>query len=587
MKKLQVLIISLLFLISNNIQASFLQGPNPYSFGPQGRSVSDLRDFAKPKNMVRILPNMPVAATDSSGNRVYYSPNGKMTVSVAKDGSMSFSTGGISKNFNTSGEYTGSTKTLRGTGLLQEIKNKDDKVIGYRALNGDGKTAQTFDKNKNLTATYVYTGQGAKINYVQNEMTGGRTYYDEYERAMKDVDMDGYILRTYQYEDVSYIMADTDSTRKELTVIKDERTDSTTGLLVSTRDYGYDVEEIQTGTGKVRYNYAYSSTYYDRHGKIVCMKNPDGQITTEYHYKNDIHGNIITDYILDNTTNQKTYFDENGSRDYTINAQGTVVTRYFDDYAINYEEGAVTSVTRYDIDGTELYTTFKNVIYNDDGTIDEVREGEDLVIEKYYYKYVDGNKVIDYVENNMDQEFETKTYTWYSDDGRPMFVTSTKEKPEDIASDNVLMYYSWSADGTRLEGAFNKKTGVAKYEDMTKEQVYEALNERLIAKNIYDKGQLIGKWDAQKHELTISINQRAWISLKLPREPEADSIRAIMTYAKDISDEIEANRSKPKEEKGYPLLTSLLKKYGLIDSYPTEQEMEDLVTDHQKENNNN
>ena len=56
---------------------------------------------------------------------------------------------------------------------------------------------------------------------------------------------------------------------------------------------------------------------------------------------------------------------------------------------------------------------------------------------------------------------------------------------------------------------------------------------------------------------------------------------------KDISDEIEANRSKPKEEKGYPLLTSLLKKYGLIDSYPTEQEMEDLVTDHQKENNNN
>ena len=569
MKRIQALIISFLFLITNNIQASFLQGPNPYSFGPQGRSVSDLRDFAKPKQMVRILPNMPIAATDSSGNRVYYTPNGKMTVSVAKDGSMSFSLGGLSKNYNSSGEYSGSTKTLRGKGLLQEIRNKDNQILGYKALNGDGKTSKTYDKNKNLTATYIYTGQGAKLDYVQNEMTGGRTYYDEYERAMKEVDMDGYILKTYQYEDVDYVMLDTDSTRKELAVIKKDLSNVSTGLLVSTRDYGYSVEGINHEEGLAKYNYAYSSTYYDREGNILYVKNPDDKITLEYHYKNDDKGNKIKDYVIDNTTKQKTFFDEHGSRDYTVNDKGTIVTKYYDDYALNYDQGAVTSVTRYDIDGTELYTTFKNVIYNDDGSIDEVREGEDLVIEKYHYKYdSEGNKIIDYVENFADHEFETKTYTWYSNDGRPMFVTSTKEKPEDIASDNVLLYYSWSADGKTLEGAFNKKTGVCKYKDWTKEQVYESLNERLISKSIYDKGQLIAKWDAQRKELTILVNERAWISLKLDKEPESDSIRSIMAHAKDINDEIEANKHKGEkgEKNASPVLTGLLAAYGLIDS---------------------
>ena len=573
MKRIQAITISLLFLISNNIQASFLQGPNPYSFGPQGRTVSDLRDFAKPKQMVRILPNMPVAATDSSGNRVYYTPGGKMTLSIAKDGSMSFSLGGLSKTYNSDGEYNGSTKTLRGSGLLQEVRNKDNQIIGYKTLNGDGKTARTYDKDKNLTATYYYTGQGAKIDYVKNEMTGGRTYYDEYERAMKDVDFEGFILRTYQYEDVDYIMSDTDSTRKELVVVKKDRKDGSdvsTGLLVSSRDYGYAVGEIKQEEGLVRYDYAYSSTYYDREGNILYSKNPDDKITIEYHYKYDDKGNKIKDYVIDNTTKQKTYFDEHGSRDYTVNDEGTVITRYTDEYAINYDQGAVTSVTRYDIDGTELYTTFKNIIYNDDGTIDEVREGEDLVIEKYHYKTVDGKKVIDYVENNMDPDFKEKTYTWYNADGRPMWVTSTEERPEDYTASNVLKVYNWTEDGDKytLRFTFNTRTQYTQYYDWTNEHVYEALNERVISKNIYDKGQLIAKWDAQKKELTILVNERAWIGLALDKEPESDSIRSIMAHAKEINDEIEANqhRGEKGEKNSSPVLTGLLVAYGLIDT---------------------
>lgn len=570
MKKLQALIISLLFLITNNIQASFLQGPNPYSFGPQGRSVSDLRDFAKPKQMVRVLPNMPVVATDSSGNRVYYTPDGKMTLSVAKDGSMSFSLGGTSKSYNSDGEFSGSSKTLRGSGLLQEVKNKEGEVTNYRSLNGDGKVSQTYDKDGNVTATYVYTGQGAKLDYVQNEMTKGRTYYDEYERAMKDVDVDGYILRTYQYEDVSYVMLDTDSTRKELTIIKNDQSDVSTGLLVTTTDYGYDVEEIQQKVGNVKYNFAKTTTYYDQEGNVLYIKNPDDKITLEYHYKKDDKGNKIKDFVLDNTTKQKTFFDEHGNRDYTVNSEGTLISKYYDDYAVNYEQGAVTSVTKYDIDGKELYTTFKNIIYNDDGSIDEVREGEDTVLQKYHYKYdSEGNKIINYVENNFDAEFETKTYTWYSNDGKPMCVTSTKERPEDIGADTVLKIYSWSADGNTLVYTFNTKTRYTQYYDWSKEQVYVALNERYMSKNIYDKGQLIAKWDAQKQELTIYVNERAWISLALDKEPPADSIRSIMANAKDINDELEANRHKAEkgEKNSSPVLTKLLKAYGLINKH--------------------
>lgn len=567
MKKIQVVIISLLFFITN-IQADFLfNAPNPYSFGPQGRSVSDLRNFATPKQMVRILPNMPVVATDSSGSRVYYSPDGKMMFSVAKDGSMSCSLGGTTKNYNSNGEFTGTTKTIKGSGLLQEVKNEKGEVLSYRALNGDGKTAATYDKDMNLTATYVYTGQGAMLDYVQNEMTGGRTYYDELGRTMKDVDFDGYILRTYQYEDVVYEIDETDPSRKTLRAIKKEG-DVGTGLLVSTRDYGYHVEGIDTENGTVENRFVYTTTYFDKEGKTLYVKNYSGFITDEYHYKNDDKGNKILDFVINNTTKQKTYFDEYGNRDYTVNEANAVVARYYDGYSVNYYGDAITSVTRYDIDGKELYTTFKNITYNDDGTIDEVKDADDVVVEKYHYKFDDdGNKIIDYVEKNMDFEYGIKTYLWYQD-GKPMYVTSTKERPMDNTSENILKLYYWSLDGTTLEATCDKKSGVTMAYDAKQDVVYEIFNERMTSKNIYDKGQLIAKWDAQKHELTIYNNEREWIGLALPEEPSADSIRAVMSFATAINDEIAANKVKAEngEETSSPELTRILQAYGLIPS---------------------
>ena len=396
MKRIQALAISLLFLITNNIQASFLQGPNPYSFGPQGRSVSDLRNFAKPKNMIRILPNRPVAATDSSGARVYYTPDGKMVLSVAKDGSMSFSLGGLTKNYNSDGDFSGSARTLRGSGLLQEVRDKEDRLLGYKTLNGDGKVSQTYDKDFNLTATYSYIGQGAKLDYVQNEMTKGRSYYDEFGRNKYDVDFNGYIQKTYLYADVEYIADEKDLTRKTLKVKRTNSNPTNTGLLTSVREYTHDMYSTDHGQAEIN-PLVYNETFFDLEGKSLYIKNTEGFIAREYHYKQDDKGNKILDYHLDSSTKNKTYYDEHGTASYTVNAQGAVITRYFDGYTVNVQsDGAYAEVTKYDIDGKELYTTLKNIKYNEDGTISKVMDEENEV--HYIFNDEQYDKVIPIVE---------------------------------------------------------------------------------------------------------------------------------------------------------------------------------------------
>ncbi len=542
MKKVQALIISLLFLITNNIQASFLKSPNPYAFGPQGRSVSDLRDFAKPKHMARILPNRPVVATDSSGNRVYYTPDGKMTLSVGKDGSMSFSLSGVSKNMNASGEYKGTTRTLRGHGLLQEIRNENDQIVGYKALNGEGKTSKTFDKDMNLTATYVYKGQGAKLYYVQNEMTKGRTYYDNFGRTMCDKDKDGYILATYQYQDVAYGYSEDGKT-----VTKTETTgDKGKGLLLSKTTTQQDLYRTEV----------FSTTFFDLKGNITHVTDAHGITISEYHYKNDDKGNQILDYVLDNDTKQKTFYDKHGNREYTVDDMEQVIARYYDDYVMNIAQDGSYTVTRYDIDGKELYTTFQNVEYNDDASIDIIRDANDNISERYVYTTdKDGNKIIDYVINYNDAEYGT-TYTWYDDEGKPVYTTKSLERPTDDKADNIVKDFSWN--GNTLIYTFDRKTGHTSYYNMDKELVYVAFNDRIVSKNIYSRGQLIGKWDAQSNKLMVYINERSWQTFNgYDKEPTEAEIRYILRISAKIDNAVKDKRISGGVEGGTDSISTL------------------------------
>lgn len=546
MKRIQALIISLLFLMTNNIQASFLQGPNPYSFGPQGRTVSDLRDFAKPKSMFRVLPNRPVVATDSSGSRVYYTSDGKLALSIGKDGSMTFSLGGVSKGYNSDGELKNISRTLKGEGLLQEIRNDKDEIIGYKALNGEGKTAKTYDKDMNLTATYVYKGQGAKVDYIQNEMTKSRTYYDDYGREMCTKDFDGYILKVFLYTDVEYTADEKDSTRQTLKATKTKSNPTNTGLLTSIREYtNKHVDSVYDNDDKTsvfKYNehkydnFAYNETFFDLEGKTLYIKNAEGFTVREYHYKQDDKGNKILDYHLDVLTRNRTYYDEYGTATYTVNDQGGVITKYFDGYTVNVRDGFYTEVTKYDIDGKELYTTLKNIEYNEDGTIKKVMDEDDKVWQEYYYTEKNGKKVVDYVVNYSDKDFGgIKTYTWY-DDEKPVFTTSSSTRPVDDSADNILREFSWNGD--MLVFTFDKGTKTTNWYNINKEMVYETMNERIISKNIYSNGQLVGKWNAQKGETTIYTNERAWITVTSDVEPTVDMVTALISHAAEINADI-------------------------------------------------
>lgn len=541
MKKMQVLIISFLFItttITNNIYASFLQTPNPYSFGPEGRAISDLRDFAKPNMMVRILPNMPVAATDSEGNRVYYTPDGKMTVSVAKDGSISFSLGGTTKNLDTTGEIKSTTKTLKGSGLLQETRNDKNEIVGYIALNGDGKTSVVYDKDKNVTATYHYTGQGAKLDYVQNEMTKGRTYYDEYERAKVDVDVDRYVLKTYQYGDVGYVLDESDVTRKTV-IVAESKNEDYKGNLVSTRDYSFSFEN--TESGEVLAKSVFSTTHYDKEGAITYTENSEGIETAVYFYKQNTNGDKVLDYVLDNLTKNTTYFNEDGTRNYTKNDKGAVIIKYYDKdgYSVNFNDDNSLEVTKYDIDGKELYTTLKKVLYNDDGTINEVMDKDGRFLEKYEYTTDGkGNQIINYVENFVDG---TKTY--YDAQQRQTYTEKNGEK---------IKEFGWT--GNTLVYTFDTKSQLTQYYNMDKKLVYVAFNEKVISKNIYNKGQLVGKWDAQSNQVTVYVNERSWISVVANEEPTADMISVLITHKDAINNDI-ANGSAV-------TLDSLVEQYG-------------------------
>lgn len=540
MKKIQVLIISILFLTCN-LQASLFESPQPYSFGPEGRTIADLRDFAKPKQMASILPNRPVAATDSNGTRVYYTPDGKMTLSVAKDGTMTFSLGGVTKQKDSLGNLTKTTTAIKGSGNLYEIKNEFNEVIGYKALDGEGNTAIEYDKDMNKTKTYNYGLFGKTISYVVNEMTKEKTTYDQYGREMATYDADGYILATYQYEDVSYEYGD----GKNLAVVKNTSSTSGQGLLVTKKDYQLNTKGEIINT----------TTFFDKQGLATHINNSEGTTIVKYNYDQDNQGNKVLTSVLNVLTKEKTYY-ENGKETVTKNDQDEVIKKYYWQgskllYTTNLAaDGSTSSTTVYDIDGTELYTTFKNVTYNSDGTIDKVMGNDNEVWEQYYYKEdSEGKKIIDYVENLQDS---SKTY--YDNEGRQ---TVTKDKDGTIIKD-----YNWN--GNTLIYVFDRTTQTTQWYNADKEVVYETFNERIITKNIYNNGQLVATWNAQDKTVTILINERQWITITADEEPTANKITKIISLASFVEQKIAEKNSDLSDVDVNKLLSDMIAEQGVL-----------------------
>ncbi len=352
-KKLNSILFSIVFL-AGTANASFLPAPKPYVMGPAGRTIDDLKDYAKPNQMFSVLPNRPIVATDSTGSRLYYTPTGKLAVSIGKDGQTTFSLQGVTKTKDAKGNLTSISKNITGTNRI-ETKNEFGEVISYKETGLGGKVVREYDKDNNLTKTLTYNKFGKTIAAVTNEMTKGKTVYDEKGLAAYELDYEGNRMAKYEYDDKNRLTLKTDA-------------------------YG-------------------NKTHYDNHGSMTYTENRDGEVVSKYNYTYDDKGNFVLDNVVDPSTNEITYF-ENGKQTMTKNYAGSVVT----DYMWN---------------GSKLVATF----------------------------------------DRSNQET-----TWYDVDGRTL---------------------------------------------------YTSVNEELVSKNLYHKGQLIGIWDARSNQVTIFKNERREVILQL------------------------------------------------------------------------
>jgi len=313
-KNLSAVLLSI-FLISSSAHA-FLPMPNPYKMGPEGRSVEDLRDFAKPNQMFQILPNRPIVATDSSGSRLYYTPTGKLAVSISKDGNSTFSLNGITKTRDSEGNITSVSKNVKGTNRI-EIKNEFGEILSYKETGLGGKVMKEYDKDNNLTKTFEYNKYGKTISAITNEMTKGKTVFDEKGLAAYELDFEGNRMAKYEYDDKNRLKMKTDV-------------------------YG-------------------NMTHYAANGEMMYTENKDGIVLQKYNYSYDDRGNYSLESSIDPTTRDITYY-KNGKQTVTKNYMGAVIT----DYLWHGSKLVATfnrenqETTWYDRDGKTLYTSFNN-----------------------------------------------------------------------------------------------------------------------------------------------------------------------------------------------------------------------------------
>jgi hypothetical protein len=288
---------------------------NPYSMGPEGRTVEDLKDFAKPNQMFEILPNRPVAATDSSGNRQYYTPSGHMSASVSKDGHTTFNLANMSKTVDAQGNLVSTEENVAGTNM-KVVKNEFGEIISYKETGFGGSIVKEYDKDKNLKKSYTYDMYGKNLSYVTDEMTKGRTVFEN-GQAKYDEDFEGNRTAVYNYDDNRNLVSKVDM-------------------------YG-------------------NITYYDGKGNITHTENKEGLVISRYNYEYDENGDYVVVSSYDPSTRETTFY-KNGKQQYVKNASGTIITDYMWNgskliYTFNRTNQ---ETTWYDIDGKTLYITFDN-----------------------------------------------------------------------------------------------------------------------------------------------------------------------------------------------------------------------------------
>ena len=63
--------------------------------------------------------------------------------------------------------------------------------------------------------------------------------------------------------------------------------------------------------------------------------------------------------------------------------------------------------------------------------------------------------------------------------------------------------------------SFNKINNETTRYDIDGKALYVAINDTIISKNLYYKGQMVGVWDKRSNEVTIFKNERRELTLKI------------------------------------------------------------------------
>ncbi|MDR1523452.1 MAG: hypothetical protein LBS29_05855 [Endomicrobium sp.] len=317
MKKISSLLLT--FVISFSRPCfSALPSQNPYNIGPEGRTIEDLTNFAKPKDMVSILPNRPVQATDSSGNRQFFTTTGSLALSISKDGSVTFSLSGQSKTVDSKGNLKKEEKSIIGTNIT-EVRNEFGEIVSYKEKGIGGQIVKEYDKDKNLTKTNVYDSYGKRMVASVNELTKAKTVFDDKGRAIYDLDYEGNRTAKYEYNDKNMLTTKIDM-------------------------YG-------------------NKTYYDENQNPKYIENEGGAIISEYIYIEDKNGNVYLDKTYDKKTGETTYYKD-GKQQYTRNQAGAIITEYgWSGSKLVYSFNKTNNETTwYDIDGKALYVAINDTI---------------------------------------------------------------------------------------------------------------------------------------------------------------------------------------------------------------------------------
>jgi YD repeat-containing protein len=303
-------VFSMLFTSLENSFADFNTiNPSPYSMGVEGRPVQDLQDYYKPSQMVSILPNTPVAAKDKYGNTLYFTPSGKLSAKVSKDGSVSLSLASASRTLDANGNLVQQTENVKGSNIV-EVKDGQGRITGYNELGFGGKVVKQYDYLGNLTVTNQYDKFGKNLSTITDELTKSKTVCDKAGNALYDINYEGSQTAWYTYNDAGRLSLKTDV--------------------------------------------AGNKTYFTDDGRMSYSENYQGKRTMTYNYGNDANGNLALLNSVDDIGNVTTYSNNKPQKTVDTNGKSLSAWFYTNDCLVCSVDYSLNETTWYDIDGKPL-----------------------------------------------------------------------------------------------------------------------------------------------------------------------------------------------------------------------------------------